>query len=127
MEKYEHARGDPNAFLNSLTKDEYTEFMNDETHMSMDMKKDMQNNTGLKSIELNDIAPVTELKDKFQEIENPQKGNMKMQTDEQLFEEFKVFKDCTITEFLDIFGRKYNEELPLYSQLFIVREQAKYL
>lgn len=64
-EKYEHARGDPNTFLNSLTKDEYAEFINDETHMSMDIKQSMQNDTGLKSIELNDIAPVEELKDKF--------------------------------------------------------------
>ena len=33
--------------------------------MSMDIKQGMQNDTGLKSIELNDIAPTTELKDKF--------------------------------------------------------------
>lgn len=37
----------------------------------MDIKQSMQNDTGLKSIELNDIAPVEELKDKYQILENP--------------------------------------------------------
>ena len=74
-EKYEHARGDPNIFLNSLTKDEYAEYINDDSHMSFEIKQMMQNNTDLnkniigdkdpQSIELNDIGPVTELKDKF--------------------------------------------------------------
>jgi len=41
---------------------------------------------------------------------------------EEVWDELKCFKDCTIEEFEDIFGIKCNTNLPLYVNMFILKE-----
>lgn len=49
-----------------------------------------------------------------------------MVTIDELYEELKCFKDCTIAEFEDIFTSKANSKLPLFANLYILREQYNY-
>jgi len=44
------------------------------------------------------------------------------QSIEEVYEELKCFKDCTIEEFEDIFGVKCNTSLPLYVNMYILKE-----
>lgn len=44
----------------------------------------------------------------------------------EIYDELKVFKDCTMEEFEDIFGSACNTELPLYVNLFKFREQVAF-
>ena len=41
---------------------------------------------------------------------------------EDISKEFKVFRDPTFAEFIEIVGPKYNPDLPLFAQLYIVKE-----
>lgn len=47
-----------------------------------------------------------------------------MQNGEGLVEDqdFKVFRDPTFNEFVQIVGSKYNQDLPLFAQLYILKE-----
>ena len=45
---------------------------------------------------------------------------------DEMYEELKVFKDCSIKEFEEIFGPDCNTDLPLYANLFKLREQLTY-
>ena len=46
---------------------------------------------------------------------------------EDLEEELKVFKDCSVRELIEIFGIKTNTELPLFVNLWILREYIRLL
>ena len=41
---------------------------------------------------------------------------------EDISKEFKVFRDPTFNEFISIVGTKYNQDLPLFAQLYILKE-----
>ena len=45
---------------------------------------------------------------------------------QDLHEELKVFKDCSIREFVDIFGTEPNPELPLFTNIWLLRERVRY-
>ena len=45
---------------------------------------------------------------------------------DELFESLKVFKDCNMGEFVDIFGVKHNPNLPLYANLYILKQYFDY-
>jgi len=65
---------------------------------------------------------VSNSQDKQQEIE--EEGNA--QSMEEVYQELKVFKDCTIEEFEDIFGNECNTNLPFYVNLYKLKEQYAY-
>jgi len=44
----------------------------------------------------------------------------------ELYEELKVFKDCTFREFLFIIGMDFNPSLPLYANLYILKEMMMF-
>lgn len=45
---------------------------------------------------------------------------------EDLSQEFKVFRDPTYQEFIEIVGNKYNPNLPLFAQLYILKEMLQF-
>jgi hypothetical protein len=45
---------------------------------------------------------------------------------EEIREQFKVFKDPTFQEFIQIVGTSYNGDLPLFAQLYILREYHQF-
>lgn len=45
---------------------------------------------------------------------------------QELYDELKVFRDCSIEEFEDIFGDECNTDLPLFANLYKFREQINY-
>lgn len=60
-------------------------------------------------------------------IENTLKDRMEQERKEleiesEIAKEFKVFKDPTFNEFIQIVGADFNEELPLFAQLYILKE-----
>ena len=42
-------------------------------------------------------------------------------------EELKVFKDCTVKQFVEIFGAACDPKLPLFVNLYLLREVRRYL
>jgi len=46
---------------------------------------------------------------------------------EEMYEQLKVFKDCTFEEFQNIFGPKFDESLPLYSNLYALKTFNEYV
>lgn len=40
----------------------------------------------------------------------------------EISKEFKVFRDPTFNDFIKIVGTKANEDLPLFAQLYILKE-----
>ena len=45
---------------------------------------------------------------------------------EELQEDMKVFKDCAIDEFIQIVGPQYDKHMPLFANLYILREHHIY-
>ena len=41
-------------------------------------------------------------------------------------EDLKVFRDCTVDEFMNIFGPRCDQNMPLFANLFILRESWQY-
>ena len=61
------------------------------------------------------------------EKEHSEKEAQQTMTIEDAMEELKVFKDCTLEEFEDIFGVEPNLDLPLYANLYKMKEEASML
>ena len=45
-----------------------------------------------------------------------------MKIEKDLAKELKVFRDPTFNEFIQIVGADFNEDLPLFAQLYILKE-----
>eukprot|EP00347_Sterkiella_histriomuscorum_P008086 403346424 len=116
-----------NDFLNHLTDDEFTEFI---SHRDIKLDDKVLNNTGKTSedvringrlreqmIELAEEEAANEFKNKFMMNELEE-----MIDNQDVTNEFKVFKDPTFSDFIKIFGKTYNKDLPLYAQLYIIKE-----
>ncbi|CDW79965.1 UNKNOWN [Stylonychia lemnae] len=114
---------DINDFLNHLTDDEFTEFI-----QNREIQIDKLAETGKDSeifrsslkeqlITLSEQEQIEEFKQKYLD-HNIEEA---IESDD-ISQEFKVFKDPTFTDFIKIVGTNYNQELPLYAQLYILRE-----
>lgn len=62
-----------------------------------------------------------------QEELDKEQAAQKVAMRDELEEELKVFKDCSVRELIEIFGIKTNVELPLYVNLWILREYIRLL
>lgn len=118
--KYESSE-DQNAFMNSLTEDEFVEYIKEKT------EEDLLEQFKLSQSKEDDLQTIEDHLAQYQKLMEQEQGDQEAQqtmTLEDAMEELKVFKDCTVTEFEDIFGAKPNLDLPLYVNLFKMREQA---
>ena len=127
IRKYENSSNQAD-FLDKLSSEEFNEYMSERSSDILDMKKD-ENQTRLNEKEMkiqineeyfqNASGQIMSIKDQDEISQNQQM--------DEVYEEFKVFKDCSVQEFEDLFGPKYNDALPLYVNLYILREQQRYI
>ena len=100
-----------NTFLNSLTQQEYVYFV--ETR-----KSDKWDASGVKTEFVSE-----KMDEQVQDFDVPETEEIANDLSaEELREQFKVFRDPNFQEFLQITGTKHNPDLPLFAQLFVLRE-----
>ena len=104
-----------NEFFNNLSDDEFTEFI-----QSRDVTVDKLKETGKEKefyapnmresmIDTRESMLIEEAMQRHEEMEHTE---LQM---EDISKEFKVFRDPTFHEFIQIMGTKYNEDLPLFA------------
>lgn len=122
-----------NQFLNSLNEQEYAEFLRSKP---ADQSIDKYMKSGLAS-ELLDSATKREkvayqarelalLEEARATEEHDSLLNSVVTTEEEIRRQFTVFYDPTFREFVEIVGREHNDELPLFSQLYILKEVMQF-
>lgn len=126
---------DLNLFLNALTDDEFTEFISNrdlkfeaEELQAMNQgalgsgfyQVDQLMETGKQS----EVSRVNLLQETMEE-QAPHAMDEHLDDIKERHEvenEFKVFRDPTFADFIKIFGKSYNPDLPLYAQLYVLKE-----
>ncbi len=115
--KKAQAKGKPdaeNVFLNSLTQPEYVIFVENQKNA---LKWEQ---TGLQSEILADRHLII---DEEMQVDETAPDEFSV---EELREQFKVFKDPTYQQFIQIVGTEYSKDLPLFAQLYILKETVAF-
>lgn len=101
-----------NDFLNSLSEDEFTEFI-----QQRDLPLEKLGETGRAS-ELAHFAPEADIdlrEQHLQELSALMESEDDHLDSKDVMDEFKVFRDPTFNEFIEIVGSTYNPDMPLFA------------
>lgn len=123
MKKQLH-HDDTNAFLNSLTPDEFNEFINER-----DLPLDKLTETGRKPELVTPSLREKEIElreEHLKELLSLNNTDSDDHLEEDLTNELKVFRDPTFNDFVQIVGTQHNPELPLFAQLYICKEMLQF-
>ena len=113
---------DTNEFLNSLTQDEFTEFI-----AERDIPVEKLTETGRTSEFARQSLKETEIELRENHMKELMEQSHSEEPDlEDHTSELKVFRDPTFTEFVEIFGSTHNPDLPLFAQLYICKEMLQF-
>ncbi len=120
--KKELHNNDTNAFLNSLTQDEFTEFISER-----DIPIEKLTETGRASEFARESLKEKEIELKENHLKQLMTQSPVEEHDlEDHTNELKVFRDPTFSEFVEIVGKSYNPDLPLFAQLYICKEMLQF-